>query len=97
VHVNRGVTTHGFAVNVSNDLQPFEWVVPCGIEDCRMTSVCRELGTRHQTGCADAHPRIMDDYTEIVAGRFAEIYGREPIPVEPDALAELLGEPAPIR
>ena len=44
VHVNRGVTTHGFAVNVNNDLQPFEWIVPCGIEDCRMTSVSRELG-----------------------------------------------------
>ena len=35
VHVSRGVTTHGLAVNVSNDLQPFEWVVPCGIEGCR--------------------------------------------------------------
>ena len=34
---------------------------------------------------------------EIVAERFGEIYGREPIPVEPDALVELLGEPAPIR
>ena len=31
VHVSRGVTTHGFAVNVDNDLQPFEWVVPCGL------------------------------------------------------------------
>src|SRR5436190_985821 len=29
VHVSRGVTTHGFAVNVDNDLQPFEWIVPC--------------------------------------------------------------------
>ena len=44
VHVNRGVTTHGFAVNVNNDLQPFEWIVPCGIEGVRMTSLCRELG-----------------------------------------------------
>ena len=32
VHVSRGVTTHGFAINVNNDLQPFEWIVPCGIE-----------------------------------------------------------------
>jgi len=30
VHVQRGVTTHGFAVNVENDLQPFSWIVPCG-------------------------------------------------------------------
>ena len=35
VHVSRGVTTHGLAVNVNNDLQPFEWVVPCGIEGWR--------------------------------------------------------------
>ena len=39
VHVSRGVTTHGFAINVNNDLQPFEWIVPCGIDNCRMTSV----------------------------------------------------------
>ena len=44
VHVQRGVTTHGFAVNVDNDLQPFEWVVPCGLPEVRMTSVCKELG-----------------------------------------------------
>ena len=35
VHVSRGVTTHGLAINVNNDLQPFEWIVPCGIEGCR--------------------------------------------------------------
>ena len=44
VHVQRGVTTHGFAVNVDNDLQPFEWVVPCGLPEVRMTSVCKETG-----------------------------------------------------
>ncbi len=32
VHVARGVTTHGFAVNVENDLQPFGWIVPCGLD-----------------------------------------------------------------
>jgi lipoyl(octanoyl) transferase len=44
VHVARGVTTHGFAVNVENDLQPFQWVVPCGLEDVRMTSLIKETG-----------------------------------------------------
>ena len=39
IHVSRGVTTHGLAINVNNDLQPFEWIVPCGIEACRMTSL----------------------------------------------------------
>jgi len=46
VHAARGVTTHGFAVNVQNDLQPFEWVVPCGLEGVRMTSLLRETGSR---------------------------------------------------
>ena len=44
IHVSRGITTHGLAVNVSNDLQPFEWIVPCGIEAVRMTSLTREHG-----------------------------------------------------
>ena len=87
VHVSRGVTTHGFALNVNNDLQPFEWVVPCGIEGVRMTSLCRELGS--EVG--------MDAYMEVVAEGFGEIYGRDPVPAEFDALAELVGEPAPVR
>jgi lipoyl(octanoyl) transferase len=44
VHVQRGVTTHGFAVNVENDLQPFSWIVPCGLAGVQMTSLIRETG-----------------------------------------------------
>jgi lipoyl(octanoyl) transferase len=44
VHVARGVTTHGLAVNVENDLQPFGWVVPCGLEGVSMTSLIKETG-----------------------------------------------------
>jgi lipoyl(octanoyl) transferase len=87
VHVSRGVTTHGFAVNVNNDLQPFEWVVPCGIEGVRMTSLCREFGSQVD----------MDACMDVVTERFAEIYGRDPVPTTPEALGELLGEPAPVR
>ena len=39
-----GVSTHGLAVNVDNDLQPFEWIVPCGIDHVRVTSVSKETG-----------------------------------------------------
>jgi len=42
VHVARGVTTHGFAVNVDNDLEPFSWVVACGLPDVSMTSLTAE-------------------------------------------------------
>ncbi len=66
VHVSRGVTTHGFAINADNDLQPFEWVVPCGLDGVRMTSVSRELG----------RPDTMPCLRERMANRFAEAYGR---------------------
>ena len=46
VHVARGVTTHGWAVNVENDLQPFSWVVPCGLDNVQMTSLIKETGRR---------------------------------------------------
>jgi lipoyl(octanoyl) transferase len=42
VHVARGVTTHGFAVNVENDLDPFSWVLACGLPDVAMTSLAQE-------------------------------------------------------
>ena len=76
VHVSRGVTTHGLAVNVSNDLQPFEWIVPCGIEGCRVTSLCRELGAEQD----------LDAFAETVAARFAEVFEREPHAATPTEL-----------
>jgi lipoyl(octanoyl) transferase len=44
VHVQRGVATHGFAVNVENDLQPFGWIIPCGLDNVQMTSLIKETG-----------------------------------------------------
>lgn len=67
LHVSRGVTTHGFAINVENDLQPFEWIVPCGIEHVRMTSIHGEVGG---TG-------LMDSFRAHVGRRFAEAFGRQ--------------------
>jgi lipoyl(octanoyl) transferase len=76
VHVSRGVTTHGIAINVNNDLQPFEWIVPCGIEGCRVTSLSRELG-----GAQD-----LAAFTATVTARFAEIYDRLPVVTAPESL-----------
>jgi lipoate-protein ligase B len=45
VHLSRGVSTHGFAVNVDNDLAPFGWVIACGLPDVRMTSIEQEGGS----------------------------------------------------
>jgi lipoyl(octanoyl) transferase len=77
VHVNRAVTTHGFAVNVSNDLQPFEWIVPCGIESCRMTSLTREAGAEQE----------IDAFAATVARRFADVYDRRAVEVDAADLA----------
>jgi len=43
LHVSRGITTHGFAININNDLPPFEWIVPCGIYGVKVTSVVKEV------------------------------------------------------
>ena len=67
VHVSRGVTTHGFAVNVDNDLQPFEWVVPCGIEGAQMSSVCKETGESGR----------LPHFREAIIARFCEVFERE--------------------
>lgn len=66
VHLSRGVTTHGFAVNVDNDLEPFGWVVPCGMQDARITSIRRETGRTGSLPC----------FRKRMAHRFAEAYGR---------------------
>jgi lipoate-protein ligase B len=50
IHVSRGVSMHGLAINVENDLAPFETVVACGLPDVRMTSVARE-GSPERVPC----------------------------------------------
>jgi lipoate-protein ligase B len=50
IHVSRRVSMHGFAVNVDNDLSPFNAVVACGLPDVRMTSL-REEGVAEGVDC----------------------------------------------
>jgi lipoate-protein ligase B len=66
VRVREGVSMHGLAVNVDNDLQPFEWIVPCGIDQARVTSVARETGRSPSLPC----------FRKRMAFRFAEAFGR---------------------
>jgi lipoate-protein ligase B len=65
VRVSGGVSTHGLAVNVDNDLQPFEWIVPCGIDHVRVTSVAKETGRERSLPC----------FRKRMAWRFAEAFG----------------------
>jgi lipoyl(octanoyl) transferase len=84
VHVSRGVTTHGLAVNVDNDLQPFEWIVPCGIDHVRMTSVCKETGRGESLSC----------FRKRMAYRFAKECGQRQRIVSLNRLLEREAVPA---
>jgi lipoyl(octanoyl) transferase len=76
VRIARWVTSHGFALNVSLDLAPFDLIVPCGIRDGGVTSLARLLG----------RPAPMDGVMAGVTTHFAEVF--EAAAVE-DAIAPL--------
>ena len=78
VHVSRGISTHGFAINVDNDLEPFSWVVACGLPDVAMTSVARELQPPGTTDPACFRRRM--------AHHFCETFGRRQRLVSPRRL-----------
>jgi lipoate-protein ligase B len=82
VHVSRGIATHGFAVNVDNDLQPFSWVVACGLPDVRMTSIAAELGA----GAAPGVALGVACFRKEIAYRFCETHGRRQRLVSPARL-----------
>jgi lipoyl(octanoyl) transferase len=73
VHVARGVTTHGFAVNVVNDLRPFGWVVACGLPDVEMTSIVEE-----QRRIQDAEGDLMHRFRRFVERQLAQALGLRP-------------------
>jgi len=85
VHVSRRVSTHGFAVNVDNDLQPFEWIVPCGLDGVAMTSLARETGREG----------AMESFRPSVVEEFARAFGRRALPITAEQLSGALGAPVP--
>jgi lipoyl(octanoyl) transferase len=84
VHVHKGVTTHGFAINVSNDLAPFGWVVACGLPEVEMTSLAAETGRAGDP---------MPCFRKRVAWRFAQAAGRRQRLVSPERAGVVAREP----
>jgi lipoyl(octanoyl) transferase len=74
VHVARGVTTHGFALNVTTDLQDFDLIVPCGIRDRGVTSMEAEVNP-------DPPPSI-EQMAHAVSRHFGRVFGRQMVWVE---------------
>jgi lipoate-protein ligase B len=75
VHLSRGVSMHGFAVNVENDLEPFEWIVPCGLDGVQMTSVSVETGRRGD--CMKCFRRRASYEVASALGRRQRLVSRE--------------------
>jgi lipoyl(octanoyl) transferase len=83
IHVSRGVSAHGFAVNVTNDLAPFSWVVACGLPSVAMTSVA-----------AEGSPEGLPCFRKRMGHRFAAAFGRRQRLVTPRRLG--VGTPEPV-
>jgi len=75
VHLSRGVSMHGFAINVENDLQPFEWIVPCGLDGVQMTSLAVETGRRGD--CMKCFRRRASFEVARALGRRQRLVSRE--------------------
>jgi lipoyl(octanoyl) transferase len=63
VRIARWITSHGFALNVTTDLEYFKMIVPCGIADRGVTSLAALLGRPVPTG--DVEERVVRHFEEI--------------------------------
>ena len=67
VHISRGITSHGFALNVTTDLRDFDLIVPCGITDRTVTSLELEASE-------GPTPTTMEHAINAVARHFARVF-----------------------
>ncbi len=76
VKITRGITMHGFAFNVTTDLNMFQGIVPCGIQNRWVTSVAQETGVSHE----------VKDVATIAANHLAQTFERKLTWADPQSL-----------
>jgi lipoyl(octanoyl) transferase len=70
VHISRGITSHGFALNVTTNLDFFKLIVPCGISNRPVTSIANEL--------ADKRPvPNLEAVAHSVSLNFGRVFARQ--------------------
>jgi lipoyl(octanoyl) transferase len=84
VRISQGITTHGFALNVCPELEPFSHIVPCGILDCRVTSMAALLSTTLEVSV------VQQQIAAQFAARFHLTWTE---PVAPERLTTLMAQP----
>ena len=72
VHISRAVTSHGFALNVTTNLDYFKLIVPCGIPDKPVTSLEQEMAQSHLS--RDRKVPTLEDLAQQVARNFGRVF-----------------------
>jgi lipoyl(octanoyl) transferase len=80
IHVSRGITSHGFAFNVTTDLTDFELIIPCGIPDHPVTSLESEVRTLQQQKLKALPP--LEEIAHQAARAFGQVFGEQVLAVE---------------
>ena len=75
VHVSRGITSHGFALNVTTDLRDFQWIVPCGIADREVTSLELEMPNPTEVP-------TLEQTADTAARHFGQVFGEQVLAIE---------------
>ena len=86
VRVSRGVTSHGFALNVSPDLSYFAHIVPCGLSDAAVTSVERVLG--RPVPLRQMEDLIIDSLGRVFGLEMVKARAGRPVSVETPVAAQ---------
>lgn len=76
-----GYTMHGFSLNVNNDLSPFHYITPCGIQGVRITSAEEVLNTNVD----------IKKFYDTLANRYSDVFQIQMIPIEIGIMTQRIG------